>query len=491
MIPLCVLMPAKEPPPNIITFIVDDMGWQDTSVPFRKEPTPFNRRYRTPGMERLAREGTLFTDAYAACPVCTPSRVSIMTGLWPARTRITNWTLYADRDTSGTHPTLTLPVWNMAGLSNTPDTPRAYCAPPLPNLLRKRGYRTIHVGKAHFGAVGTPGADPRNLGFEVNIAGHAGGAPGSYLAEEKYGAALAKDHVWDVPGLEKYYGTGTFLTEALTIEANREIDRAVADGKPFYLNMAHYAVHVPFAPDRRFYPRYREAGLDTTEAMYAALIEGMDDSLVSILNNLDRHGIADNTVVIFISDNGGLSAHGRGGVPHTHNAPLRSGKGSAYEGGIRVPMIVRWSGHVKAGGVCRTPVITNDLFPTVLGMAGAPAKEIPPCDGRDLRPLLADPAHGARPRALYWHYPHVWGADGPGIAPFSAIRSGSWKLIYYHADRRKELFNLESDIGETHDLSKDRPDLTRSLSRLLGRHLRSVGAQMPVEKTTGKQVPWP
>ena len=167
MIPLCVMMPAKEPPPNIITFIVDDMGWQDTSVPFWKEPTPFNRRYRTPGMERLAREGALFTDAYAACPVCTPSRVSIMTGLWPARTRITNWTLYADRDTSGTHPTLRLPVWNMAGLSNTPETPRAYCAPTLPDLLRKRGYRTIHVGKAHFGAVGSPGADPRNLGFEV------------------------------------------------------------------------------------------------------------------------------------------------------------------------------------------------------------------------------------------------------------------------------------------------------------------------------------
>ncbi|MBM3494027.1 MAG: sulfatase [Armatimonadetes bacterium] len=490
-------MPARVPPPNIVVFVVDDMGWQDTSVPFWREASPFNRRYRTPAMERLAREGLKFTSAYAACPVCTPTRASIMTGLWPARTGITNWTLRTDRDTGGTHPTLLSPEWNRAGLSNTRQTPRAWCAPTLPALLRERGYRTIHVGKAHWGAIGTPGADPRNLGFDVNIGGHAAGGPGSYLGEEGYGAKLDKDHVWDVPGLDKYHGSTTFLSEALTIEANREIDRAVADGKPFFLHLAHYAVHVPFAPDPRFYDRYRKAGLDHTEAMYAALVEGMDASLGSILANLDRHGIADNTAVIFVSDNGGLSAHGRGGEPHTHNAPLRSGKGSAYEGGIRPPMLVRWPGHAVAGSVCDAPVITNDIFATVLRIAGTPSNRsagVPPAtssDGMDLTPVLADPSKPVRARALFWHYPHVWGVAGPGIAPFSAVRKGAWKLVYFHADGRRELYNVVEDIGETRDLSADHPAIVLDLSRTLARHLRSVKAQMPVIKATGKAVSLP
>ncbi len=478
-------------PLNIITFVVDDMGWQDTSVPFWRQMTDFNRRYRTPGMERLAREGVKFTHAYAACAVCTPTRVSIMTGLWPARTGITNWTLRTDRDTSGTHSELNTPDWNLAGLSNTPDTPRAWCAPTLPQLLRERGYRTIHVGKAHFGAVGTPGADPRNLGFDVNIGGHAAGGPGSYLGEEGYGARLNKDHVWDVPGLEKYHGSETFLTEALTIEANRQIDLAVAEGKPFYLNMAHYAVHVPFAPDPRFYGRYRQSGLDHTEAMYAALIEGMDASLVAILDNLDRHGIAEKTVVIFISDNGGLSAHGRSGEPHTHNLPLKSGKGSAYEGGVRVPMIVRWPGRAPAGSVCAAPVVTNDLFPTILRMSGMRTDRIPRSDGKDLTRLLETPGRPQPERALYWHYPHVWGAPGPGIEPYSAVRKGEWKLIYFHADRRKELYNLAQDIGETRNLAATSPSLVASLSRSLASHLRRVRARMPVVKATGEPVPLP
>jgi arylsulfatase A-like enzyme len=479
--------------PNIILFVVDDMGWQDTSVPFYSRRTPFNDRYRTPNMERLAAQGMKFTDYYAAGPVCTPTRVSMMTGWNPARTRVTNWTLRRDADTSGPHAALTLPDWNVNGLSSTPETPRACFAPALPAILRANGYRTIHVGKAHFGALGTPGEDPHNLGFDINIAGHAAGAPGSYLAEEGYGKFLNKDHVWDVPGLDKYYRRKTFLTEALTIEANREIDRAAAEGKPFFMNMAHYAVHVPFAADDRFFQKYLDAGLDRTEAMYAALIEGMDFSLGKIMDNLERHGIADNTILLFVSDNGGLSAHGRGGEKNTHNAPLKSGKGSAYEGGIRVPLLVKWPGVVRPGSVCHAPVISDDLFATILNMAEVPdaGKYVRSGDGVDLAPLLRQTGNMKKDRALLWHYPHVWGAEGPGIAPFSAVRVGDWKLIYFHADRRCELYNLAEDIGENHNLAAAQPDRVKRLAGVLRRRLKETGAQMPVEKATGQPVPLP
>lgn len=230
------------------------------------------------------------------------------------------------------------------------------------------------MGKAHFGAVGAPGADPRNLGFDVNIGGHAAGGPGSYLGTQNFLAKSAAwrnaDRVWDVPGLEAYHGKGVFLTEALTIEANKAVDQAVADGRTFFLYMAHYAVHVPFAPDERFYQKYKDAGLDDTEAMYAALVEGMDKSLGDILANIQRHGLADNTIVLFMSDNGGLSAHGRGGTPHTHNRPLSSGKGSAREGGVRVPMIVKWPGVSQPGSRSDQYVMIEDFFPTILEMAG-------------------------------------------------------------------------------------------------------------------------
>ncbi len=336
--------------PNIVLFLVDDMGWMDTSVPFHTEVTDWNRRYRTPYMERLAASGMKFTQAYA-CSVCSPTRVSLMTGLNAARHSVTNWTLHKNASNDRPHEQLIFPRWNMNGLSPVPGIERTVHAKPLPAFLRGAGYRTIHVGKAHFGAIGTPGADPLNIGFDVNIAGHAAGGPGSFLGTQNFSASWRKgDRVWDVPGLEQYHGQDFFLTEALTIEANRAVDQAVAAGEPFFLYMSHYAVHVPFAKDRRFYPKYVQAGLSRTEAMYAAMVEGMDKSLGDILDNVERHGMTDNTIVLFMSDNGGLSAHGRGGQPHTHNKPLSSGKGSAHEGGIRVPMIVRWPGVTKDGG---------------------------------------------------------------------------------------------------------------------------------------------
>lgn len=479
--------------PNIVLFLVDDMGWQDTSVPFHTEVTPFNRRYRTPNMEKLAAAGMKFTQAYASS-VCSPTRVSLMTGFNTARHRVTNWTLRQNATNDRPHPTLEFPAWNVNGLSPVAGVERTVFAVPLPARLRESGYRTIHCGKAHFGAVSTPGADPKNLGFDVNIAGHAAGGPGSYLGTQNFSAAWRKgDRIWDVPGLKAYHGRDVFLTEALTIEANKAVDQAVRDRKPFFLYMAHYAVHVPFAQDRRFHQKYVDAGLDTKEAMYAAMVEGMDKSLRDLLANIDRHGLSDDTVVLFMSDNGGLSAHGRDGRPHTHNKPLSSGKGSAHEGGVRVPMIVRWPGVVEPGSVCDQYVIIEDFFPTILQLAGIQDTGQPsgPIDGTSFIPLLRQAGDYPKDRSLFWHFPNHWGPKGPGIGPSSAIRRGNWKLIYYHADRRYELFNLADDLGESQNLADAQPEIRKRLAQKLRVHLTSVDAQMPVDKTTGEPVPLP
>ncbi|HOS92709.1 MAG TPA: sulfatase [Armatimonadota bacterium] len=476
-------------PPNLVLFLVDDMGWQDTSVPFHSSPTPFNDRYHTPSMERLADGGVCFTQAYACC-VCSPSRVSLMTGMNAARHRVTNWTLWKDRATDGAQGELMLPEWNVNGIAPLGGDPRAVHARCLPAILRHRGYRTIHVGKAHFGAVGTPGADPRSLGFDVNIAGHAAGGPGSYLGTQNFsGRWRGAEAVWDVPGLEHYHGQDIFLTEALTLEAIREMDAAVRRRQPFFLYLSHYAVHVPFADDPRFVGKYDRAGLDHTEAQYAALLEGMDQSLGDILDRLRYHGIEQNTVVLFMSDNGGLSAYGRGGEPHTHNRPLSSGKGSAHEGGIRVPMIVSWPGIVRPGTTCAHPVIIEDFYPTLLELAGVP--EITSPDAQSVVPLLRGEAPGTGSRALHWHYPNCWGPPGPGIGASSTIRRGDWKLIYYHADQSYELFNIAEDIGEERNRARSEPHRVSELADALRDHLLAVDAQMPSLRSTGEPVPLP
>lgn len=321
--------------PNIVLFFVDDMGWQDTSVPFWTQRTAYNDIYQTPNMERLAQEGMKFTQAYATA-VCSPTRVSLMTGMNAARHRVTNWTLYKDRlqPMETNHKTLEFPEWNVNGLSPVAGIDKAVHATPLPQLLKEAGYYTIHAGKAHFGAIGTPGADPLNLGFEVNIGGHAAGAPGSYLGSENFGNGLEKKKVWAVPGLEKYHGKDIFLTEAITQEAKLAMDAALEKKKPFFLYMAHYAVHTPIMADKRFVQKYYDKGLDSTEAKYASLVEGMDKSLGDVMDYLDDKKISDNTIILFMSDNGGLSAVARGGERHIHNKPLSSGKGSAMKGGL-------------------------------------------------------------------------------------------------------------------------------------------------------------
>jgi arylsulfatase A-like enzyme len=478
--------------PNIVLFLVDDMGWQDTSVPFYTSRTPFNDRYKTPNMERLAREGMKFTQAYA-CSVCSPTRVSLMTGMNAARHRVTNWTLRRDTSTDAPQGTLELPAWNVNGMSPVPGIARTVYATPLPALLKRAGYRTIHCGKAHLGAVGTPGADPRNLGFDVNIAGHAAGAPGSYLGLHDFSAAWRNgDRIWDVPGLAAYQGQDIFLTEALTREALKELEAAVAGEQPFFLYMAHYAVHTPIEEDKRFLQKYLDAGLDPIEAKYATMVEGMDKSLGDIMDFLEGRGLSEKTVVLFMSDNGGLSAVSRGGTPNTHNKPLSSGKGSAHEGGIREPMIVKWPGVTRPGSVCDTPVIIEDFFPAVLELAGSrPGDLVQHVDGLSFVPLLRETGSFAKDRPLFWHFPNNWGPTGPGIGASSTVRNGDWKLIYYHADRRFELFNLRQDIGESENLAAVNPAKTRELAALLTAYLKSVDAQMPVDKRTMQPVEWP
>ncbi|MFK7810861.1 MAG: sulfatase-like hydrolase/transferase, partial [Maribacter sp.] len=359
----------EETPPNIILFLVDDMGWQDTSVPFWYKRTPFNDLYDTPNMERLAKEGMKFTQAYAT-PVCSPTRISLMTGMNAARHRVTNWTLAKDsiKTMEKNHPSLIFPEWNVNGLTPVGGDPKAVHAMPLPQALHDVGYFTIHSGKAHLGAIGTPGENPLNLGFDVNIAGHAAGAPESYLGIENFGNGKEGKEVWAVPGLEKYHGKDIFLTEAITQEALIAIDSAVTGEQPFFLYMSHYAIHTPIMEDKRYFQKYLEKGMDSTEAKYASMIAGMDKSLGDIMNYVERKNIEDNTIILFMSDNGGLSAHARGGEPHTHNAPLSSGKGSMHEGGIREPMLVKWPEVTKAESISDYQVIIEDFYPSILEM---------------------------------------------------------------------------------------------------------------------------
>ncbi len=466
--------------PNLIVFLVDDMGWQDTSVPFHNEITALNRRYRTPNMERLAAEGVKFTQAYASA-VCSPSRVSLLTGKNVARHGVTNWTLQRDKGPDNPHPALTLPAWPVNGFSPSDRTPLTVSGVTLPQLLRTAGYRTIHVGKAHFGAIDTPGSEPLNLGFDINIAGHAAGGPGSFWGTKNFSGKWrgAPAH-WDVPGLKAYHGKNIHLTEALTLEAIKSVEQSVADKKPFYLHMAHYAVHAPFEKDDRFYQKYIDQGLSPADATFASMVEGMDKSLGDLRATLERLGVADNTVIVFLSDNGSPAETPR-------NLPLRGHKLTPYEGGVRIPMIVRWPGVTARGTTNRSPVVIEDLFPTLLDLAGVNHAQLPEVDGQSLATELRTPGAINSTRPIVWHYPNFYN----GQQPFSALRSGDWKLIYFHADQRIELYNLAADLSETTDLASQDPARATTLARQLGELLRARGALMPTVTKTGQRVPYP
>lgn len=468
--------------PNILFFFVDDMGWQDTSEPFHSKTTELNQRYHTPNMERLADEGMKFTQAYA-CSVCSPSRISLMTGMNAARHMVTNWTLRRNKQPDGRHPKVKSAPWNINGMSPTLEVEQTVHAVTLPMLLQEAGYRTIHCGKAHFGAKGTPGEDPLNLGFDVNIAGHAAGGPGSYYGKFNFSAAWRNgDRIWDVPGLERYHGQNINLTEALTREAIKEIDRAVNDCKPFYLYMSHYAIHAPWEKDERFYHKYRKAGLNELAATYASMIESQDKSLGDLLNCIKRNRIENNTVVVFMTDNGQPKQ-----VPR--NKPLRGHKLTPYEGGIRVPLIVKWPGVVQPKSVCNSQyVIIEDIFPTFLEIAGIKKyRQIGgKIDGVSFVSLLKKTGDYSDNRAIFWHYPNTY--DQP---PYSSVRKGDYKLIYHHATRILELFNLRDDISEQHNLADTNRIKTRELAVILSNHLRATKANMTIDLSTTKPVEYP
>ena len=510
--------------PNIIFFLVDDYGWVDSSVAYGEEVYPGNLHFHTPNMERLARNGVILTSAYA-CPVSTPTRTAMMSGMNAAHMGITNWTsalrdipsdgvnggFFTDQqyDAPDADP-LGRPDWNINGLC--PDGPGAegiagvQVATPMVRHLRDAGYYTIHVGKAHWAAAGTPGASPYNMGFMVNVAGSVNGMPRSYYGTENFGNTSEKWNYMAVQNMAEYYGQDIFLTEALTREALKTLDEPVRRGQPFYLYMAHYATHTPISKDPRFFDRYKkEMGLDAGQSRFSSMVEGVDKSLGDVLDYLEAHHIADNTIIIFMSDNGGnADVKSKGGVPHTQNAPLREGKGSCYQGGIRVPMMVCWPGRTAPGTRIDTPVVPEDLFPTILEMGQVKkyttSQEV---DGKSLVKLLAGKPSDIDPqRPLFFHYPHQWKWEYKSEVDFlSTVIVGDWKLVYVMMNTVPgqrvqdgvpfELYNIREDIGETRNLAAEHPEKVAELARLLGERLRGWNAPMPIVRATGKPVPWP
>lgn len=490
--------------PNIVLFLVDDMGWQDTSVPFYSETTPLNNRYRTPNMERLAHMGVKFTEAYA-CAISSPTRCSLMSGMNAARHRVTNWTLNYDQKTDASSDVIQLPEWNYNGIQPAHTTQEADLKnstriTSFPQILQQNGYYTIHCGKAHFGAKGTSGANPSTMGFDVNIGGGANGAPGSYLGTRNFGQGSP----FEVLGLEKYYGQDIFLTEALTREAIEALKQPISRKQPFYLYMSHYAVHSPYDDDARFSNYYRnrydaqlDAPLNENEARYAALVEGMDKSLGDLLDFLESQPeVAANTIVLFMSDNGGqgLNNARQGRENRDQNYPARAGKGSAFMGGVREPMMVYWPGVTEAGSVCDQRVMIEDFFPTILEMAGVKEySTVQTTDGVSFADVLRNPST-RHERSIVWHFPNLWGETQnteEGYGAYSSILKGDYHLIYHWETQQRRLYNVHEDIGEQHDLALEQPAIADALARELTDYLKSTDAQRPVYIATGEACPYP
>ena len=471
--------------PNIILFLVDDMGVMDTSVPFLTDAKgevqthPLNNWYHTPNMERLSQQGIRFSTFYAQS-VSSPSRTSIMTGQNAARHRTTNWinSESNNRTEFGPHE------WTWKGLTSE--------TPVYPKLLQEAGYRTIHVGKAHFGCIGSEGEDPLNVGFDVNIGGNSIGQPGSYYGEWGYGWTKGNKSR-AVPGLEKYHGSDVFLTDALTLEAEAEMEKAVKEGKPFYLNLSHYAVHQPFEADPRYLDKYKDSGKGGQAEAFATLVEGMDKSLGDIMEKLDELGVAENTLIFFLGDNGGDAPLG-GAADYGSSAPLRGKKGSEYEGGVRVPFIAAWAKpDSKNSFQKKYPITQNaiqlhqgtvmDLYPTILSVAGIDAPKGYALDGSDLKTLLRGKVDKKHRDDFLMHFPH--GEHRANY--FTTYRKGDWKLIYYYNPETTgvplwKLYNLKEDPYEASDVSELYPEKVRSLGKLMKEQLRKEKALYPISK---------
>ncbi|MBL9211133.1 MAG: sulfatase [Opitutaceae bacterium] len=446
---------ASEPrPPNIVLILADDLGWADLGC-YGAD------LHETPRLDQLAREGLRFTTAYAM-PVCSPSRAALLTGRHAARLQMTIW---SEGSLSGPKNRRLLQA------SSRHDLPHAETT--LAEILQPAGYLTALVGKWHLGAASHA---PETQGFDINLGGTHWGAPQTffwpYRGSTHFGGELRY-----VPHLE-FGRPGEYLTDRLTDEALRVMDRAAATRQPFFLFLSHHAPHTPIeakAADIEHFTRRLRPGLQHQNPAYAAMVRNLDENVGRVLDHLRDRGLERETIVIFASDNGGFIGRDRNrGIPVTSNAPLRSGKGSLYEGGIRIPLLIRWPGVTPGGAVCHAPVVLMDLFRTLCAVVPA-AERVPVTDGVDLGALLRNPAAPLERDALFFHYPHYYETT----TPVSAIRAGDWKLLEYLEDGRVELFQLREDPGETRDLAAESPAKVTELRTRLVAWRRDVGAQMP------------
>ena len=413
---------------NFVFILIDDMGLTDVACYGSKF-------YETPQIDRLARDGVKFTAAYSACTVCSPTRAALLTGKYPARLHLTDWL----PGHVNPQAKLRVPDWQMA---LKPDWRT------LPALLHAAGYATASIGKWHLGD-----APPTVFGFDVNLGGTAKGQPPAYFAPYK------------IPTLPEG-PDGEFLTDRLTAEVEKFMEQNKE--RPFFIYLPHFAVHQPIAGKKEVVAKYRakrDESAPQKNAVYAALVESVDDSVGRIRAKLDELKIAERTVIVFTSDNGGL-------IGPTANLGLRAGKGSAYEGGVRVPAIALVPGVTKAGTECATPVITHDWFSTILELAGvaSPAES----DGVSLTPLLR--GGEIAPRPLFWHYPHY---HPGGATPYSSVRDGEWKLLHFYEDDRVELYDLATDPAEQHDLAAANVAKAAELRAKLDAWRKAVDAQTP------------
>jgi arylsulfatase A-like enzyme len=446
--------------PNVVFFLVDDLGQRDLGC-YGSE------FYETPNLDRLAAEGARFTNAYAACPVCSPTRASLMTGQWPQRLGITDYI----------GAPLTPEQWKR----NTKSLPAPYSdrlpleAPTLAKAMKGAGYATFFAGKWH---LGPEGYWPENQGFDINRGGTDKGGP---YGGKKYFSPYGNPRLTDGPEEEH-------LPDRLAMETNTFIE--ANKDRPFFAYFSFYSVHTPLMARADLQKKYeakrsklvftekwdreheRDVRAVQSHAVYAAMVEAMDSAVGKVLAKLDELGLRENTLVIFTSDNGGLSTSE--GWP-TSNAPLRGGKGWMYEGGIREPLIVRWPTVIKAGRTVDTPVSSPDFFPTLLEVAGSKPNVAQVLDGVSLVPVFKGGVLSER--ALYWHYPHYGNQGG---APGAAIRRGKWKLIEWQEDQRVELFDVVDDLSEKVDRSTEQPELAQKLREELHAWQKSVGAKFPM-----------
>lgn len=448
---------AQPDKPNIVFFLADDLGQRDLGC----YGSTF---YETPNLDQMAREGARFTQAYAACPVCSPTRASVATGRWPQRTGVTDY-IGAPQPAKWKRNTKLLPAPYSEQLELKETT--------IAETLKAAGYATMHAGKWH---LGSEGFWPENQGFDINMGGIDRGGP---YGGKKYFSPYANPRLPDGPD-------GEHLPDRLARECTRFIE--ANKDRPFFVSYWFYDVHTPLMAREDLRAKYeakrkalglkpqfgpegeRDVRLVQEHAVYAGMVEAMDLAVGTVLAKLNELGLREKTLVIFTSDNGGLSTSE--GSP-TANHPLRAGKGWLYEGGIREPLIVRWPDVVKPGLVIDTPVSSPDFLPTITEAAGAKLPEKYPGDGISLVSVLKGGSSPVRP--LFWHYPHYGNQGG---APGSAVREGDWKLIEWQEDGRNELYNLRDDIGEQQNLAASQPARVQELQGKLAAWRKQVGALM-------------